>query len=87
MTFTQLTNEAFGAMNRGYRMDLTCKRVFDEAVLAQLERDMGETFVNNLIDSFEEFESDLYQGDDGEYYAVAFDLKHRPVVWRRLTHD
>jgi len=90
MKFTQLTNEVFGAQNAGFRIDPDAERMTDDERIKVLHDRMGETYVNALLDSFYDFESDLFQGEDGEYYAVMMDpttTESCPLILQRLLRD
>lgn len=87
MNFTRKTNEVFGARNAGYTYDETAERQLDKELLNRIRADRGERFVDDIIDAFEDFDGDLYLGDDGEHYQVGFvyeDGEEKPFAWRRL---
>ena len=88
MTFEQLTNELDGARNAGYTWDLTANRETDTALLEKLRKERGTRWVENLLDSFWDFDGDLFKGGDGNFYAVkmVFCGDHSvPAIWHRLV--
>lgn len=84
MKFEKITDQLYGARKAGYTFDMTAPRETDDALLDRLSSRMAD----NLLDEFYDFDGDLYQGDDGEFYAVkfaTFDGQEKPVIWQRLT--
>lgn len=87
MKFERLTSEGYGARNAGYTLDLDYPREYDKDLLQEAEIERGERFVDNALDSFNDFDGDLYRGDDGNLYAVSsiwFGNSSVPVIWQRV---
>jgi len=88
MKFDQLTNESYGARNAGFVIDFDYKIEWDADLFAALKSKRGEDWASGFVDSFHDFDGDLFIGEDGNYYHVALDYAgnapYVPVMWRRL---
>ena len=89
MKFEQITNEDCGARKAGYMLDLAAPLMVNQAAIDDLHSRRGESAVNSTIDGLCDNDGDLFRGEDGEYYAVAFDYgapaPYPVLAWHRLT--
>lgn len=72
----------------GYVIALPAQRELNQPALDDLQRRLGESRVNSALDGLWNNDGDLYQGDDGNFYAVEFDYSVSPAVplaWAKLT--
>lgn len=89
MNFTCVNNEAFGARHAGFEIDLDADRIIDEEFAERLRKEGRGYAVENAKDGIFDFDSGLYQGEDGNFYAVsmAWDSDAdwlRPLCWIAL---
>lgn len=85
--FTKLTEEIHGARNAGYRFDLTADRETDEQLIRKIRAERGDRIIDDALDDLYDFAGDLYQDENGDYYAVEFvtDNGHQvPLCWQKL---
>ena len=93
MKFTTVNDDLFAAQKLGYRFDPNAEMVIDQnvAAIVNAEHDGHGNHLSNLIDRFCDFDSPLYRGEDGEFYAMRTYYtsggEQLPLVWRKLIHD
>ena len=91
MKFERITAEAFGAKHQHWDIDRSVKWEQDRDFYDRLRREKGENWLSNQLDSFFDFDSNLYLADDGNFYAVHhvmdMDGSFKPLYWWRLKRD
>lgn len=90
MKFEVVVDELFGAKSAGYRFDTEHSHlVIDPDAQNEFLKDWNPNRLSNKIDSFLDFESELYRGEDGEFYAVEFIYPRSggkmPLCWWKLV--
>ena len=86
--FERLTQEIYGARNAGYMIDGKAELETDEQLIRKLRAERGDRFVEKKLDELYDFDGDLYQDENGDFYAVVFvyDRDHEvPLCWQKLT--
>lgn len=87
-TFEKCTDSLYGARNAGYVFDKTVAREVDEQFMQNLIVSRGRWFVDAKLDELYDLDGDLYQGEDGQYYAVVFVYDGDvpvPLCWQKLV--
>lgn len=87
-SFTRITAELYGARSQGYEFDLTAVTGINTALYNELAADNGANYLDKRMDSFCDFDGDLYMDENGEPYAV--DEMYRngkmvPLFWHKLV--
>ena len=83
MKFKQITHDLYGAKKAGYCLDENADRIIDASVAATI----GFKRTDTCLDSFYDFDGDLYEDEDGKPYAVMMvfaDGKYQPLCWQKL---
>ena len=86
--FERKTSELYGAKRAGYRFDRFADREMDEQLIRKLRAERGERFVDDKLDALYDFDGDLYQDENGDFYAVVFVWDHDhevPLCWQKLV--
>ena len=86
--FEKKTEELYGARNAGYKIDRTADREEDAQLLRRIRAERGDRFVEDKRDALYDFDGDLYQDENGDFYTVVFVWDHDhevPLFWNRLT--
>ena len=87
MKFEKVTSELYGAKKAGYTFDRDAEREINTQLMRILAAERGERFAEDKLDSFSDFDGDLYRGEDGEAYAVLYvyaNGREQPLCWQRL---
>lgn len=99
IAFTRVTDEMCGAKNAGYTLDFDHKTESNLGMIRWLIWNMNNSTESNanrigrMVDSLYDNDGDLYQGSDGNYYAVYFAPAYMvdtkipydiPLFWHRL---
>ena len=91
MKFIKITNEDYGAKHQGYHFDKSVKWEQDQELYDRLRSERGENWIGEKLDSFFDFDSDLYVDEHGEPYAahevMDVDGTFKPLYWWRLVND
>ena len=83
--FKRITHELYGAKKAGYRLNLESNRIIDANVAAMI----GKRRTNTCLDSFYDFDGDLYEDENGEKFSVMMvyvndELGYQPLCWQKL---
>lgn len=85
--FVKMTEELYGAKNAGYAIDKAADREEDQQLIRKLRAERGDRFVDDKMDALYDFDGDLYQDENGNFYAVVFVWDHdheAPLCWHKL---
>ncbi len=88
MKFTTIVDELNGAKNAGYTFCEDTDREIDQDLYKKLRTERGGRWVDSQLDSLYDFDSSLYQGEDGNMYAVKMIYSGDcwiPLAWHKLT--
>lgn len=86
--FERKTEKLYGARDAGYKFDRTADREEDQQLIRKLRAERGDRFVDDKLDALYDFDGDLYQDENGDFYAVVFVWDHDhevPLCWHKLT--
>lgn len=85
--FKQITNKPYGALESGYAFNPRASLEKDEQLFRKLSAERGRRFVEDKLDTFDEFSGDLYEDENGAPYAVEFVYdgdRYVPLFWQEL---
>ena len=88
MKFTAIVDELNGARNAGYTFCKEADREIDRELYNKLCGQRGQRWTDSKIESLYDLDGGLYQGEDGEMYAVEMvfcDDDWKPLTWHKLS--
>ena len=87
MKFKEIVEGLDGAKNSGYTFDEHTETTIDKELYHRLSAERGKKWTDNKIDALYDFDSPLYEGEDGKMYAVEFvyvNNEYKPLAWHEL---
>ena len=85
MKFHRITHELYGAKKAGYRLAMDSDRFIDDMVASALGSHRAEI----CLDSFYDFDGDLYETGNGDKYYVLMvyvnnEMGYKPFCWQKV---